>query len=284
MKILHTVEFYPPSVGGMQEVVRQLSEGLAQRGHDVTVATGAHPDRTEAKIRGVRVVDFAISGNAVDGYTGPTDRYRQFLLDSDFDVMANFAAQQWATDLAFPLLPRVRGKKVFVPTGFSLLFHSGYRDYFANMKSWLHQYDMNVFLSNDYRDIEFARSCGVTRLTVIPNGASEEEFSKPAGSDVRAELGISRDRLLILHVGSHTGLKGHTGLFEILRRARIRKAALLIVGNEGVCAEDCRRRAARFRRSPRRLADRKQIVVRRLTRAETVAAYQQAAEAYWSIV
>jgi len=39
VNILHTVEFYSPSVGGAQEVVRQISELLVKRGHDVTVAT-----------------------------------------------------------------------------------------------------------------------------------------------------------------------------------------------------------------------------------------------------
>ena len=45
MKILHTVEYYSPSVGGAQEVVRQVSEQLTRRGHTVTVATSFHPDR-----------------------------------------------------------------------------------------------------------------------------------------------------------------------------------------------------------------------------------------------
>ena len=39
MKILHTVELYHPSQGGMQEVVKQISERLVKLGHEVTVAT-----------------------------------------------------------------------------------------------------------------------------------------------------------------------------------------------------------------------------------------------------
>ena len=35
MKILHTVEFYHPSQGSMQEVVRQISERLVKLGHKV---------------------------------------------------------------------------------------------------------------------------------------------------------------------------------------------------------------------------------------------------------
>ena len=55
MRILHTVEFYPPSIGGMQEVVRQLSERLVLLGHDVTVATTRIPERTASSQNGVKI-------------------------------------------------------------------------------------------------------------------------------------------------------------------------------------------------------------------------------------
>ncbi len=45
MRILHTVEFYHPSIRGAQEVVRQFSERLVTLGHDVTVVTTKLPER-----------------------------------------------------------------------------------------------------------------------------------------------------------------------------------------------------------------------------------------------
>ena len=48
MKILHTVETYIATKCGMSEVVKQLSERLVKMGHDVTVATSKHSDRTES--------------------------------------------------------------------------------------------------------------------------------------------------------------------------------------------------------------------------------------------
>lgn len=63
MKILHTVEFYYPSVGGMQEVVKRLSELLVQYGHDVTVATTRLAARRDKTINGVKIKEFEISGN-----------------------------------------------------------------------------------------------------------------------------------------------------------------------------------------------------------------------------
>jgi hypothetical protein len=72
MKILHTVEFYHPSIGGTQEVVKQISERLVKSGHDVTIATTRLPERNARDLNGVRIEEFDVSGNAVRGLSGET--------------------------------------------------------------------------------------------------------------------------------------------------------------------------------------------------------------------
>lgn len=278
MKILHTVEAYYPSVGGMQEVVRQISERLVRRGHEVTVATSKVKDRREKVINGVNIAGFNISGNSVCGLKGDVSGYEDFLLSSSFDITTNFAAQQWATDVMLPLLDRIKSKKVFVPTGFSGLYLKGYSKYFESMKEWIKKYDMNVFLSNDYRDINFARNCGVKNMTVIPNGASEEEFLPETGIDIRAALGIPKEHSLILHVGSHTGIKGHAEAIKIFSKAQIRNATFLMVANdfEDGCGTACMLKKRLFSAMPRRRSDGKRLIVTSLPRNETVAAYKTA--------
>ncbi|HJV64634.1 MAG TPA: glycosyltransferase family 4 protein [Geomonas sp.] len=278
MKILHCVEFYDPSVGGMQEVVKQLSERLVLLGHQVTVATTAMESRREKVINGVRIAEFAVSGRLATGLAGEVDAYRDYVLESGFDVVTNFAAQQWTTDAVITMLDEIKAKKVFVPTGFSELHHPRFQEYFSSMRRWLHQYDMNVFLSNDYRDINFARECGVERLMLIPNGASEEEFLAGQQGDIRAQLGIPHDHFLILHVGSHTGLKGHAEAIRIFDKARIKNATLLIAANDfgKGCGTSCKLKRLLFNAWPRRLSDGKKIVVTPLPRRETVAAYHAA--------
>lgn len=278
MKILHTVEFYHPSVGGMQEVVKQLSERLVRLGHEVTVATTRLAERSDTIISGVRIEEFAVKGKLATGMTGEVERYRRFVLDSGFDVMTNFAAQQWTTDAVITDLDKIGAKKVFVPTGFSELSHPRFKGYFSSMRGWMAQYDMNVFLSDDYRDINFARNCGVNNITVIPNGASEDEFLPEAGVDVRALLGIPRDHFLILHVGSHTGLKGHADAIRMFAKARIRNATLLIAANDfgGGCATACKIRKAVFNAWPGRQTDGKRLLIASLSRTETIAVYKTA--------
>ena len=109
------MEQYPPAIGGMSEVVKQLSTYMAKFGHDITVATTHHPDRKSNVIDGVKVESFQIAGNAVGGMRGECQRYQEFLLNGDFDIIVNFAAQQWATDLMLPLLNQIRAKKFLCP-------------------------------------------------------------------------------------------------------------------------------------------------------------------------
>lgn len=277
LKILHTVQTYPPAEGGMAEVVRQISERLAAKGHSVTVATECHSDRTSDKMNGVHVKSFAVTGSAVNGYVGDIEGYEKFLLESQFDVVVNFAAQQWATDIALLLLPRIAGRKVFVPTGFSGLYSRRFRDYFNQMPEYMRQYDMNVFLSDTYRDISFARRYAITRTMLIPNGAAADEFLSLL-PDLRPRLGIHAGHFLILHVGSHTGLKGHDEAMDIFKLADIRDATLLIVGNKpsGGCGTVCSDKADALNDSTQFYDEGKRIIVTVLSREDTVAAYQAA--------
>lgn len=278
MKILHTVEFYHPSVGGMQEVVRQLSERLARSGHDVTVATSRLPGRSKREYRGVRIAEFSVFGNLALGMSGELDEFRKFVLNGGFDVVTNFAAQQWSTDALLPVLKHINGAKVFVPTGFSALHDPTYRDYFASMKEWMRQYDVNVFLSESYRDVEFARACNVKNMITIPNGAAEDEFLAKPEVDIRTRLGIPRNHLLILNVGSHTHAKGHAESISVFAKAQIRNATLLLVANdvEGGCSNSCRSTEARSRFRPSWYFAGKRLLVRSLSRTETIAAFHAA--------
>jgi glycosyltransferase involved in cell wall biosynthesis len=232
MKILHTVESYLPIRNGMSEVVRQISERLVQEGIDVTVATSFSKERQFDQINGVKVVSFNIEGNYALGYKGDPESYREFLQTNDFDIIVNFAAQQWATDICLELLSKLSAKKIFVPTGFSGLYNPVFSEYYDKMKTWMKEYDMNVFLSNDYRDINFARIQYIDKIIVIPNGASEEEFGKGVSNlNFKKTLNIPSSHKIILHVGSYTGYKGHDEAVEIFLKANIRNSSLVFVGS-----------------------------------------------------
>ncbi len=276
MRVLHTVEFYSPSVGGAQEVVKQVSEVLVQDGHQVTVATSALPSRSDRVIHGVRIVEFPISGNQVRGYSGPTEDYQRFLKQGPFDVMMNYAAQQWTADLAFPVIDQLGYPAVLATCGFSGLPDPAYAAYFARMPDVLRKYRRIILHSETYRDGVFARKSGISHISVIPNGASEREFAI-RDDTFRNRYGIAADVPLLVTIGSHTGVKGHRATIESFRRARIGPAVLLVIGNvfgaHVGCRPDCRRRA--FRCNVLSLG-RKRVLVLDPPRADVVAALQSA--------
>jgi L-malate glycosyltransferase len=277
LKILHTVERYHPHVGGMEEVVRQLSEKLVLLGHDVTVATGEHPERKNSTINDVKVVSFNIKGNLALGMHGETEAYKNFLLSSNFDIIVNFAAQQWATDIALPILSILKGKKIFVPTGFSGLYDPAYASYFENMKTWMTQYQACVFPSSDYRDINFARENNIQQKYIIPNGAGADEFMPQSNIDVRQQLHIPSTDFLILHVGSNTGLKGQKDAIEIFLRSKVKNATLLLIGhNNDVIRENLWKNKRLSLLRLKNIFSGKKIILTSVSRQQTVAAYKTA--------
>lgn len=281
MRILHTVELYDPSVGGAQEVVRQISTRLAARGHEVTVATTRLAQRNANRIDGVSVRDFAVSGNSVRGMSGELDAYRDFVLEGKFDVMMSYAAQQWTVDALLGLLDRIPCPHAIAPCGFSGLHDPAYESYFRELPAQLGGCESLIFHSDCYQDVEFARRNGLERLTVIPNGADEREFADLEGLDararaLRARYGIAADTPLLLTVGGHTGEKGHALAIDALRRLNVPRAALIVAGNNPLgigCRYSCPARAAGANVLS---LGRKRVLLLRLPREEVVAAYRAA--------
>lgn len=246
LKILHTVEFYSPSVGGAQEVVKQLSEHMAALGHDVTVATTKLPERTSKTINGVKIRDFDVGGNAVRGYYGSEiNKYQEFLAKGNFDIIMNYAAQQWTTDLTFEIIDQIKAKKYLVPCGYSGLYDPAYKKYFTQLPAILEKYTKSIYLSDSYRDITFARKHRVKNTILIPNGADEREFTTLPSIDrdqLFRKYGIPQSSKIILCVSNHTGQKGHKEAISSFLKANISDAALVFVGDINLhagCYREC---------------------------------------------
>ncbi|MFL5812866.1 MAG: glycosyltransferase family 4 protein [Bdellovibrionia bacterium] len=280
MKILHAVEFYWPHIGGAQEVVRRLSEEMVRLGHHVTVATTHLPERKSKFHNGVQIEEFKVRGNWTQGMEGEVERYREWVNTEKFDVIMMYAAQQWTTDALLPHLQEISGRKVLVPCGFSGLHVDSYREYFLKLKEWLKSVDRCVILSDSYQDTRYLKEAGYNKIQLIPNGAAAEEFNEihQRRGRMRVRLGINKETRLLLHVGSHTGFKGHDELIQAFRQARVSDAHLLIVGNRlsRRCHWKCQLSEKMSRIDPRLLLQRKRIDVLELSRDEVLDAYADA--------
>jgi L-malate glycosyltransferase len=275
LRILHCVEFYHPSQGGAQTVVRHVSRELVLRGHEVTVATTRLPHRQETELDGARIEEFEISGNAVQGMTGEVQRYRSFVFDGGFDLVMTYAAQQWTTDALLPVLDRIPGRSVLAPCGFSGLDDPAYQRYYSELPGQLTGFDELIFHSDTYQDIEFARRAGLENLNVVPNGAGREEFEDLA-SDFRERHRIDPDEPLLLTVGPHNWIKGHAQAVESFGRSNLTRGAMVVIGNKPLrigCQWDCRRRSITTRLASR---GRKRVILLDVPRDQVLAAYKAA--------
>lgn len=270
MRILHTVQLYEPHKGGSEEVVRQISERLVAKGHDVTVATAQDPTRTFSELNGVQVASFDIKGNSTSGVHGDPEEYRSFVREFGADVILNYAAQIWTTDLSFDLLDGLTAKKVLVPCGY-LLDNPVFAEYYKALPAHLKRYDALVYMSRSYQDFRFGEQVGVgDKAVIIPNGASEEEFTAEVPSFKEA-MGI-KTPLMALAVSNHYHLKGHRRIIDAFIATGHKDTTLVIIGeHEGPpwanCYYSCRLRS---------WMDRRIRILQGVPRELVVAAYKEA--------
>lgn len=231
MRFLFCSEFYFPSVGGVQEVMRQIAERLVRSGHEVTVATTRLANRDFDSHYGVRIVEFGTTGNMVRGMDGEVDRYRDFVRAFDGDAIMIKAAQQWTFDALWPVLDEITCRKVFIPCGFSGLYEPSYREYFETLPDVLRKFDHLIFYAERYRDVDFARKHEISNFSILPNGASEIEFGVEPDREFRTRHGIPADSAVLLTVGSLTGVKGHRELLEAFVRLRTKRRHVTFIMN-----------------------------------------------------
>ncbi|MDB5966731.1 MAG: alpha-L-glycero-D-manno-heptose alpha,3-glucosyltransferase [Polaromonas sp.] len=215
-------------------MMRQLAERMVSRGHEVLVATTKLANRNFTEHNGVQIIEFAIHGNNARGIHGEVDRYLKFVCDFDGDAIMIKAAQQWTFDALWPVLDRITTRKVFIPCGFSGLYEPMFNEYFKQLPAILKKFDHLIFYAERYRDIDFARAHDMTNFSVLPNGASEQEFDVALDPGFRARHGIGEDDFVFLTVGSLNGMKGHREIAEAFSRMKpARKNVTLILnGNQ----------------------------------------------------
>lgn len=252
LNILHTVEFYAPHIGGAETVVQRISEGLASRGHRVGVATSKLPQREFLSLNDVEIIQFDISGNLAKGIRGDDiKRYLSFIDAFPADVMLNYAAQQWTSDLAFARVVqrKARPVNVIAPCGYSALSDPktlddiAYAAYYKDIiPSVLPKYDAAVYHSPNYKDFVYGQQRGFTNSVVIPNFVDENEFTAPNSIQFREKYGIT-SRYMLLSVGNFLPAKRHDVLIEIFRSMQRDDATLLLIGTDGGCLDKLKQQA-----------------------------------------
>jgi glycosyltransferase involved in cell wall biosynthesis len=232
MLVLHTAHSYPPDVSGVAEVVRQVSERLVGRGHEVHVATRARPGYSvQQRLRGVNVHRFELSGNWVLGLSGDVAGYRTFARSRPWDVVAFHCAQSCTTDALLEVFKDLSGRKVFVGHGLSQYGSAGYAAYYELLARNLAAFDGLVALSNLLEESELCRMYGLNAPVAIPNGVDLAEWTRETcGLRCRWNVG---PRPWLVSISNHSPVKGHARFRTVACRLRARRPDLVatIVGD-----------------------------------------------------
>jgi glycosyltransferase involved in cell wall biosynthesis len=255
MRILHTGNTYHPSLDGVAEIVRHVSEILAQRGHDVHVATSAVGSKSSYEnLRGVHVHRFPVKGNLTLGMTGEVQRYRDFVRSGNWDILVNHCVAVWLTDAILDEIRDYPWPSILVTQGLGLN-NPGFEKYYLTLPRYLPSYHKWVRVSNVSEELSFANKFNIPVPPVITNGVDLKEWGLPP-LGVRQAWGVGR-KLWIVNVSNHNPFKGHRTFFRLADRlpatgARItliggtypmRKWGLGRLGITGGCSYECRSRA-----------------------------------------
>jgi glycosyltransferase involved in cell wall biosynthesis len=182
MRILQVCPKYYPSIGGVEEHVRNISEKLAKK-HQITTATtdptGDLPK--EEIINGVRVMRFK-SWAPSDSYFFSRRLYRYLGINSgDFDVV--HAHSYHAFPALYAAQTKTRNKLVFTShyhgTGHTIFRSLLHRPYEMLGKKIFGKADRVICVS-DFEKNLITKKLNVNseKIAVIPNGLNLEEFGR----------------------------------------------------------------------------------------------------------
>lgn len=204
MKILICVEFYSPSRGGVQYHNELIVNNLIQNNFDVQVATSYDKNR-DLKEFNYPIHEFNCYGNIATGLGGEdVEKFQKFLIKSKFDYIFFYAAQQWSLDLALPIIHLIKGKKIFIPCGFSKLKNIFYYLYFFILRQKLSYFSKIIFFSKITPDYKYISKFNNKNLLIIPNAG--EDFKKILVKKNK------KDYLRILNVANFNFLKNQISI------------------------------------------------------------------------
>jgi glycosyltransferase involved in cell wall biosynthesis len=245
MRILHITPDYYPAMGGGELYVKEISERLASRGHDVTVLAmnsrglvdqrgkrlpgsnvinrvtvkrlhntyKIHHQLTNMK-GGLRALSLALSRNQFELLRISPYSLRAFLytLGARVDVVgvANWFHGSLAHQTAF-----ARGLKDFVFVGIPF-FHTEYPYVHAPVfRQMLGRCDAVLALTEHEKEFIEAQATGAN-ARVVGAGVEPALFAQPDGDRIRAMYGIG-DAPLVGYVGRVSRIKGVVTLLQAMR-------------------------------------------------------------------
>ena len=249
MKILHISPTYPPVLGGAELHMKELSEGLASRGHEVTVLTvnarstrdffsDVHGDLAEAEvINGVKIVrlnkDGETLGLCMNQWLRLPGGWRSLRFAFGESGLEMLLARPQSIQL-IPYLIRSQADIVmamnwFLPPAYHTYLARKLRDFvfvgaplFHTSEAWSHRQiyrkmlaSCSAVVANTAHEEKFIRAHGANRVEVAGVGIHPVLFARRNGGEIRARYALG-NAPVVGFVGRQEGNKGVVQLVEAM--------------------------------------------------------------------
>lgn len=246
MKVIFTVNSYYPLRDGVQAVTKYYAEGLAAKGHDVTVITRSIPHTEKEEVyNGVKIIRLNIyTKHAI--HRGDKKRYRTLILElcKEADVLVNVCTQTPTTDWLLQILDKIKCKKFLYMHGmidfkwrkenFKSLFlicskiwnNIRWRVFYKTSLKYLRKYDVISHLHYfDEANIYF-RKHKVNNCIVLQNSADENFFQNKL--EIRNDLSYN----YAICVSNYIDRKNQEFCLEAFYQAKTVDFSLIFIGSE----------------------------------------------------
>lgn len=242
MKILISAFTYWPAVDGVQNVTQYQAEGLAARGHDVTVLTGFLPDKDvpeEENHNGVHILRFHAYTDTMIHH-GDKAAYQKLMAEyaAKVDVIMTVCPESWCTDWAIPLAGQLDCAMVMMTHGIHDFRWSTFKDrslygvvrkvwgdlrwppFFAQNWENIHCYDAIIQLHEKDFATKYFEKHGVKGQKVLYNAVDDAFFA----DDIEKKKQI-------INVGTYCKSKNQIKALEAFYAAALPDYKLVLIGS-----------------------------------------------------
>lgn len=255
MNITFSTFTYYPSRNGVALVTQYLAEGLADKGHRVTVICDSEcASNCVEIINKVNIVRFDAQKEYekhIRRKNKIKDVYLDLIIQSKPDAFICVCTQTWTIDWLKNSLEKIKCKKILYTHGFSGLYgYSGEMNnrmiyslkklkhrikwdlYYSALQTTLGQFDYITHLSVANKSYSYLRDIGFKKNVIIGNGVEELFFNNPVCERDKTASRESNKKIRFIYVSNYGKGKNQKQLLRSFYEMKTDNTELLMIGTE----------------------------------------------------
>jgi glycosyltransferase involved in cell wall biosynthesis len=231
MNILICSEYFLPHIGGVEQHSLALAKLIISNSKNkCVIATSFVPGSNKIEKKGnLKIRRFNISGSLVKGYNGEIDEYKEFLLNSDFDLIFFNACQQWTFDLSLTILQKIKSKKILFPCGFSRIDNIFYKPYFNILKKEINNFDRIICVSKKWRDYKFCQKYFKKKIDIVSNTHFNYPQKNFENRNILSKKMLNENNFNFLNISNFKFLKGQDRTINIFNNINKKNINLFLL-------------------------------------------------------